>query len=93
MTPYKAAQVVNIVLASLNIEREIRPQMIYNYCIKGYIKAQKINEKWDVDESDLLEWFKKYVKKNFDVEFETENKVDENKIEGQEELDLESAMA
>lgn len=92
MTPYKAAQVLNSVLVELEIDFEIRPQMIYNYCGKSYIKAGKTADgKWDVAEEDLFDWFKKYVEKKYKVVYSIDE-VEDDKIEGQEELDLESAM-
>lgn len=94
MTPYAAAKIVNAVLETLETGKQIPPQMMYNYANKQYIKSTRDGQnKIQIVEDDLQEWLKKYVKKNFDIDLDEQNdNVEDDKIEGQEELDLEGAM-
>lgn len=92
ITGYAAAKIVNAALAHYEVidqktgeTKEIPPQMIYTYVSKGYIPSTDKK----IKEGDLQEWLKGYLLRN-GVKFEEQNEND--KIEGQEELDLEGAM-
>jgi hypothetical protein len=61
-TPYAAAKILNEVLAEHDIKL-IPPQMVYNYCKKGYIKSSTVNGKIVVDENSFAEWSVKYLAK------------------------------
>lgn len=82
MTPYAAAKILNEILSSKGVS-EIPPQMVYNYCKKGYIKSTLVNGKINVDESSFAEWSVKYLaKKGIEVLNET------TECEGQLELTM-----
>jgi hypothetical protein len=45
ITPYAAAKVINIVLASKNIEKIVTPQMMYSYAKNNRIENFKATDK------------------------------------------------
>lgn len=60
MTPYKAAKLVNLALKENGIDKEIPPQMMYNYTSKGFIKK---NADGTVNEESFAKWLQKYLEK------------------------------
>jgi hypothetical protein len=81
-TPYAAAKILNAVLAENEI-KAIPPQMVYNYCKKGYIKSSTVNGKIVVDEGSFAEWSVKYLAKK-GVAMITET----TEVEGQLQLEI-----
>lgn len=66
ISPYQGAKLINSMLKELGIEKVLPPQMIYTYANKNMIKSHKNEQnKIMIKTSDLLEWFGKYVSKNF----------------------------
>jgi hypothetical protein len=63
-SPYKCARVVNDQFVEMGIEKSLPPQMFYTYVSKGYIRSFEKDGKKFVKQSDLTEWFVKYVSKN-----------------------------
>lgn len=58
MSPYRMTNII----CSLGFT--LRPQMTYQYCNKGYIKASKNSlGKWFVTKDDAIEWTIKYMKR------------------------------
>jgi Na+-transporting NADH:ubiquinone oxidoreductase subunit NqrA len=64
ITPYAAAKVTNIVLANAELDKVIKPQMLYTYAKKNII-ATTTNEKGNVVfiGDAFKEWLDKYVEK------------------------------
>jgi hypothetical protein len=69
LSPYKATQIVNEALAEAGLTdkdgatKKLPPQMLYQYCNKGYIKATKVDGKWNITEEALAEWLTAYITK------------------------------
>lgn len=63
LTAYAASKIVNDVLDEQGLNKTIRPQMIYNYVSKGYIKSYQVDGKTYVDVEDFGRWLKEYVEK------------------------------
>ena len=63
LTPYAAAKIVNIALASNNIEKTITPQMMYTYAKKQYIATTTIDgdKKVYFDGDSFAEFLAKYI--------------------------------
>lgn len=59
VSPYKAAQIVNTLLAEAGVEKILPPQMFYTYTKKGYIPATD----GKISLEDLQVWFEKYLAK------------------------------
>lgn len=59
VSPYKAAQIVNALLAEAGVEKTLPPQMFYTYTKKGYIPSTD----GKVSLEDLQVWFEKYLAK------------------------------
>lgn len=67
MTPYGAAKYVNAELTAAGVDKQIPPQMMYNYT-KARINAGKapfikFDEKSGVDVEDLKRWTSVYIAK------------------------------
>jgi hypothetical protein len=82
LTPFAAAQVVNVVLAGRNLDHEIKPQMMYNYAKKGIISSnyasRSAGEKIFFSGESFKTWLDSYVRK---VESgNTGSRVDYNKL-------------
>lgn len=84
MTPYAAAKIVNARLAEEGIEKEIPPQMMYNYTKKNMIANEIVEGKKRITQAGLNEWLLGYVNKllgkSVTVE-ETDKNIDENQLE------------
>jgi hypothetical protein len=69
LSPYKATTIVNEALAAAGLTdkdgnvKKLPPQMLYQYCNKGYIKADKVGGKWHITDEALNEWLVGYVAK------------------------------
>lgn len=70
LSPYKATTIVNELLAAAGVTdkeggiKKLPPQMLYQYCNKGYIKAAKDEAgKWQITVPDLHEWVADYITK------------------------------
>jgi hypothetical protein len=66
ITPYAAAKVLNIVLASKNLERTITPQMMYSYAKNKRIKTIAIanDKKIYFDGDDFKRFVDEYIAGN-----------------------------
>lgn len=59
MTPYKAAQIVNAALKENGIDKQIPPQMMYNYKKNNIIDFDaKQGEK-----KSFVDWLERYIEK------------------------------
>jgi hypothetical protein len=68
VNPYGAHKLVNAWLADRGVDKEIPPQMMYNYTRGQIRKGRKPMIKYDeatnsIQVTDLAEWFEKYVTK------------------------------
>jgi hypothetical protein len=61
---YECAAVVNQWFADNGMDRELAPQMFYNYTKKGYIETFVFEDKKYVNAETLQVWWVAYVKKN-----------------------------
>lgn len=67
LTPYAAAKVVNALLAEAGVDKQLPPQMFYNYT-KARIRAGKrplieCDENGAITPEALATWAKRYVAK------------------------------
>lgn len=80
LTPYKAAQVVNAALKEAGVDKQIPPQMMYNYT-NARLRAGKApliacDENGKITEAGLTEWLTKYlVKQGVEVEVDATETV------------------
>jgi hypothetical protein len=82
MTPYAAAKIVNAKLAELKIDKELPPQMLYNYTSKDYIDNIVVEGKKRITNEGLNKWLVGYVKKHFKIDIAASNdEVDEDQME------------
>lgn len=63
-TCYRVAKVFNAVLSHMDLDKQIRPQMVYNYDTNGLIVKGKKNVR-KYGKSEVRSWIKRYVQKNF----------------------------
>jgi hypothetical protein len=82
LTPFAAAQVTNRVLASKELNVEVRPQMLYSYARKGTIasnyETRTDNEKVMFEGDAFKAWLDRYVER---IENGTEaTRVDYDKL-------------
>jgi hypothetical protein len=94
-TPYKAAKIVNAALEAAEVDKQIPPQMMYNYTTarvnKGktpLIECVTINGQTLITEAGLTKWLEAYMIKQGVV---VEAVEDNDEIEGQ--LTLEDAIS
>lgn len=59
-TPYRAAQIANALLKNEGIEKEIKPQMMYNYRKNNIIKCDANGE---FNEESFGAWLTRYIEK------------------------------
>lgn len=92
-SPYAVAKKLNETFAQYNIDRQVAPQMMYNYAKNGLIDGQKRSSLKDVKFSDetVAAFIAKYMLKNYKIDMSVaiveENETNENEeVEGQ--LDL-----
>lgn len=66
-TPYSASKVVNKWLERDEIDKQLPPQMFYNYTIarvrKGKAPFIDTDVNGKISSEDLLKWYQKYVEK------------------------------
>jgi hypothetical protein len=60
VTPYAAAKIVNAALAAAGVDKQLPPQMFYNYAKKGYIPTDAAGK---ISPADLEAWLAKYLAK------------------------------
>lgn len=58
-TPYKIAKIVNKILADLEIEKILPPQMFYTYAKKGMLNG--IKESKRIDAEHAIAWTERYI--------------------------------
>lgn len=72
MTPYAACKIVNKALEEAGIDKQLPPQMFYNYTSAQLRKGKKPLITCDSDgkitETGLAAWLEKYITKNTKVE-------------------------
>lgn len=71
ITPYAAAKVVNATLKAAGIDKQIPPQMMYNYTT-ARVRAGKtpfieMDEEGKITEAGLTKWLEKYIAKKVAV--------------------------
>lgn len=64
-SPYALAKVVNKILSDAQIEKQLPPQMFYQYTSKGRIATinDERGSKRQVAREDAIEWTEKYLSK------------------------------
>lgn len=65
-SPYGLSVLVNEILTAAGIEKELPPQMFYNYTAKGYIETVDGNKGKGrkVSKEKALEWTERYLQKH-----------------------------
>lgn len=61
LTPYAAAKVTNIILASKGIDRSISPQMMYSYAKNNRIATVPNSKPVLFDGDAFKQWLDKYI--------------------------------
>lgn len=79
MTPYQAAKIVNARLVAEGIDKEIPPQMMYNYAKKNMIVSVLVEGRQRITQDGLQSWLTKYIAKLTKTTTQTEeSNIDEN---------------
>jgi hypothetical protein len=67
MTPYAAAKIVNAALAEAGLDKQVPPQMMYNYTSSRISKGKKpliaCTPEGKITPEGLQEWLTKYLTK------------------------------
>lgn len=67
MTAYAAAKIVNAALTEAGVDKQIPPQMMYNYTTarlrKGKASFIAVDKEGRITEAGLTEWLTKYLAK------------------------------
>jgi hypothetical protein len=71
ITAYKAAGIVNALLASENSSKQLQPQQLYGYMKRGQLKSITVDGKKRVRLTDLAEWYEKFRSGQFSTSSET----------------------
>lgn len=93
ITPYQVHTVLNSKLAELEIDRQVPPQMMYNYDRNGVIvkgRASKVTkEAGRYSNTEVINFVTKWIEKNYKIQtsFESiidpfEDVSDENLVDG-----------
>ena len=63
LTPYAAAKVTNIALASRSLDKRVTPQMLYTYAKKQLIATVPDTKPIEFDGDAFKAWLDKYIAK------------------------------